>query len=247
MMVQLGWHWIFEAWEIEPVALDDKRRLAALLNDLPATLSLTVVSEARFVDVGTAPRSTTGAVLLGESHFCLQSFPDLGVLRGDLFSCKEFEVATARACVAEHFANGGYAENFLSRGALAGEMIGARTPPRPSVGPAWAYLAMEVKAKDDCLLAPERLQRVADRLADDLGVELADRCCHRFVPVGFSLLCRGQPGHLAIHTWPEQRRATVDVSLLLPTLEERRPALEDALASEGLEVVGAWLNQEAGC
>jgi S-adenosylmethionine/arginine decarboxylase-like enzyme len=114
--VQLGWHWIFDGW-VDRIACDEQL-LVRILDEVPARLGLTRVSPPQVFAQEAA--SVAGIVLLAESHFSLHVFPARGLLHGDLFSCKAFEVSIARRCLEEFFAFRQLSEQVLDRGAERG-------------------------------------------------------------------------------------------------------------------------------
>jgi S-adenosylmethionine decarboxylase len=117
MGAQLGWHWIFDGSAGDDHLACDEQLLARVLEELPTRLELTLVSKPQVFAHRGNPESIAGIVLLAESHFSLHAFPDRGVVHGDLFSCKAFELAIARKCLDEFFHFRELTEQVLDRGA----------------------------------------------------------------------------------------------------------------------------------
>ena len=117
-MTQLGWHWIFDAWGVARATIDDVAALERILLVLPARLELTAVSRPQLFEQQGEPRSTAGIVLLAESHLSLHAFPDRGLLHGDLFSCKVFDVPFARRCLEELIGPCRLVDRVLDRGTM---------------------------------------------------------------------------------------------------------------------------------
>jgi S-adenosylmethionine decarboxylase len=88
--------------------------LARVLEEVPTRLELTLVSRPQIHRAN--PESIAGIVLLAESHFSLHVFPECGVVHGDLFSCKAFEIAIARKCLDEFFRFRHLSEQVIDRG-----------------------------------------------------------------------------------------------------------------------------------
>jgi S-adenosylmethionine decarboxylase len=109
----LGYHWLFDAWGIAWERLTDAR-IAHALRDVPAQLGLTVVSEPRVAS--REPEFVAGIVLLAQSHLSLHAFPDRGVLHADLFCCRAFDTAKARAILVELFSVPRFREALRERG-----------------------------------------------------------------------------------------------------------------------------------
>ncbi|MCA9639069.1 MAG: S-adenosylmethionine decarboxylase [Polyangiaceae bacterium] len=91
-MIELGWHWIVDAFDCDGAALADRGALLRLLTDVPQVLGLRVVGEPQ-VHIESAPEPLlVGLVLLAESHFSVHARPAQRVLHADLFSCVRFDV-----------------------------------------------------------------------------------------------------------------------------------------------------------
>lgn len=116
MIEQLGWHWVFDA-QANPELLADETRLRSVLRSLPAELGLRTVSEPQsFAHQDNDERSVAGIILIAESHLSLHAFADRGLLHGDLFSCKPFDVDKARALLSAHYGITAWNETVLDRG-----------------------------------------------------------------------------------------------------------------------------------
>jgi S-adenosylmethionine/arginine decarboxylase-like enzyme len=112
----LGLHWVADALGCDPSRLSCDGVRQALI-DLPLRLGLTAVgapilSEHR-VD---GALTVAGIVLLTESHASCHSFPDSGRAHVDVFSCKAFDVETARRYVLREFGASELRDSVLRRG-----------------------------------------------------------------------------------------------------------------------------------
>ena len=103
----------------------------------------------------------------------------------------------------------------------------------------WASIALTVESADAAALAnPTRIGALGAGIGARLGIDLPSIGMHRFSPRGVSCFRHGPAGRVAIHTWPEDGCATIDVWTSLERLE---PACEGLLAwlgrDQGLQVV----------
>ncbi len=112
----LGLHWVADAAGCDPDRLSREGVQEALI-DLPIRLGLIPLGRPSLSEdrVGGAT-AIAGVVLLGESHASCHSFPDDGALHLDLFSCKPFDVETARRYVLRHFGAAELRDSVLRRG-----------------------------------------------------------------------------------------------------------------------------------
>ncbi len=112
----LGLHWVADALGCDPARLGREGGREALI-DLPLRLGLTPLgapslSEHRIEGAITV----AGIVLLTESHASCHSFPDDGATHLDVFSCKPFDIETARRYVLRHFGAAELRDSVLRRG-----------------------------------------------------------------------------------------------------------------------------------
>lgn len=115
----LGHHWMLDAFDCAAHRLGDLALVRDVLTGLPARLGLTVVGE---VQLFAPPESeaVAGLVLLSESHFSLHLFPGSGRAHADLFSCRPFDVAAARAFLEDRLGFARAEEVLLRRGGAPG-------------------------------------------------------------------------------------------------------------------------------
>jgi S-adenosylmethionine/arginine decarboxylase-like enzyme len=116
MGAQLGWHWIFDGWAVDDHIACDEPLLLRVLEELPKRLELALVARPQVFANPGSPASIAGIVLLAESHFSLHAVPERGVLHGDLFSCKPFELTVARRCLQEFFSFRQLSDQLIDRG-----------------------------------------------------------------------------------------------------------------------------------
>jgi S-adenosylmethionine decarboxylase len=115
-MERIGCHWIFDGYGAEAARLDDEALLRQALEGLPDLLGLRKVAPAQsFRHEAGRERTVAGIVLLAESHLSLHAFPAQGVVHGDLFSCKPFDVEGARGYLTRVFGLRGFHEELLER------------------------------------------------------------------------------------------------------------------------------------
>jgi S-adenosylmethionine/arginine decarboxylase-like enzyme len=121
----LGCHWIFDAFGC-PRELLSVAVVRSTLTELPGLLALTTVSEAQVFTHRDGEANVVGIILLAESHFSLHVFPRRGVVHGDLFSCKPYDIAAARAAISDRFRSSDIDEEVLERHAPGPPSSGGR-------------------------------------------------------------------------------------------------------------------------
>jgi hypothetical protein len=103
----------------------------------------------------------------------------------------------------------------------------------------WTLLALDVEADAPAAICDEAVADLLSWLSARLG--FADARCriyHAFSPQGLSDVCWSERGRIAIHTWPEWRRATIDVWAPSADLARWLEEVEPVLAGRyGLRVV----------
>ncbi len=109
----LGVHWLFDG-SGDPALLAREPLLRRALIELPELLGMTRVSEPQLT---ANPRdgALAGIVLIAESHLSLHLLPSAGALHGDLFSCRPFELGTAREYLRALYGLGELAEQQVQR------------------------------------------------------------------------------------------------------------------------------------
>lgn len=120
-MIELGWHWIVDAFDCDAAALADRRVLARLLVELPEALGLRSVGEPQVhVEAGPEPL-LVGLVLLAESHFSIHARPANRVLHADLFSCVRFDVERCLLKLQQAYGFREHRAHFFERSLPGGE------------------------------------------------------------------------------------------------------------------------------
>lgn len=131
----LGTHWIFDGQGV-PAARLEEAPLRRALDELPALLGLSKVCPPQTFHHGEhGQRTVAGIVLLSESHFSLHAFPAQGLVHGDLFSCKRFDVDVARRFLRQFFSLELFHEHTLERRAPSQGHLGLSLDggPRPGL------------------------------------------------------------------------------------------------------------------
>src|ERR1700742_1990061 len=112
----LGLHWVADAMGCDPRKLSQDGVREALI-ELPLRLSLTPVSSPSLSEHRLEGALTVaGVVLPTESPASCPAFPDDGVVPLDVFSCKPFDVESARRYVLKHFGAAELRDSVLRRG-----------------------------------------------------------------------------------------------------------------------------------
>jgi hypothetical protein len=106
----------------------------------------------------------------------------------------------------------------------------------------WTLLALDVEADAPAAIGDEAVADLLSWLAELLGFAgTTRRINHAFSPQGLSDVCWGARGRIAIHTWPEWGRATVDIWAPDADVVRHLDDLVPLLASRyGLRVVAVW-------
>lgn len=83
-MNHLGVHWTSELYGCDPELLDDVDRIGRYMLEAARVAGATIVSSSfhRF-----APQGVSGVVVIAESHLAIHTWPELGYVALDVFSC----------------------------------------------------------------------------------------------------------------------------------------------------------------
>jgi len=114
-----GPHLIMEASGCNYGKLTDIRLLTNLLDKLPEKMGMTkVMPPYVFEYKGEVPDDwgLSGIVIIAESHLAFHTFPDKGFVTVDIFSCKDFDVATAVKEIVDTFEPENWDEQLIMRG-----------------------------------------------------------------------------------------------------------------------------------
>lgn len=106
----------------------------------------------------------------------------------------------------------------------------------------WTLVALDVEADAPAAICDAAVAELVAWLAGLLGFsDTARRINHVFSPQGLSDVCWSERGRVAVHTWPEWGRATIDVWAPSADVLRRLDGVEPILASRyGLRVVRRW-------
>ena len=80
----MGTHWLFDFAGCDRAVIDDEAAVRRALVEAAGIAGATIVAEVfhRF-----SPQGVTGVLVLAESHLAAHSWPELGSVAVDLFSC----------------------------------------------------------------------------------------------------------------------------------------------------------------
>lgn len=94
------------------------------------------------------------------------------------------------------------------------------------------HLVLDLFGCDGGLLDdPPYLQTLLTRAATEAGAHVLTVSSHHFEPHGSTMVLLLAESHLAIHTWPEERFAAMDIFTCGDTM---RPEVAAAIVAEGL-------------
>jgi len=101
-----GPHLMLDLAECNPDILNDLDACFNLLNDLPGKIGMTKITQPYvFRYNGQIPEDAgiTGVTIIAESHISLHTYPHKNFVFVDLFSCKPFDVESAKSYVIQFF------------------------------------------------------------------------------------------------------------------------------------------------
>ncbi|WP_161606135.1 adenosylmethionine decarboxylase [Microlunatus speluncae] len=94
------------------------------------------------------------------------------------------------------------------------------------------HLVLDLFGCDPGLLDnPTSLRSLLTRAATEAGAHVLEVSSHRFEPHGVTMVLLLAESHLAIHTWPEERFAAMDIFTCGDTM---RPEAAAEIVAEGL-------------
>ena len=99
-------HLVVDGYGAAPDKLRDMDLIRKFLDKYPATIGMTKISPPQVhIYHGQVPKDwgVSGFVLIAESHISIHTFPDRGYINIDIFSCKEFNVASSLSDVQADF------------------------------------------------------------------------------------------------------------------------------------------------
>ncbi len=65
--------------------------------------------------------------------------------------------------------------------------------------------------KSNHLNSIEKIHYTFDKICNDLGFTILNRCHHQFTPQGITSIYLLSESHISIHTWPEKTAGFIDV------------------------------------
>lgn len=118
-----GMHLMLDAYESDPVRLDDMKLVFKFLDTAPEVVGMHKISSPIVVNAdesakGKDPGGITGFVLIAESHISIHTFPKRGFFTLDVYSCNNFEdqVDKLMAYIKETFGYGEHELQIVRRG-----------------------------------------------------------------------------------------------------------------------------------
>ena len=96
-----GLHFMLDAYGVEAKKLADMKLIYKFLNKLPEIIKMRKLGLPSVIDVGASgkgkdPGGISGFIMIAESHISIHTFPDKGTAFIDIFSCRSFDVESAR-------------------------------------------------------------------------------------------------------------------------------------------------------
>ncbi|PIN80235.1 adenosylmethionine decarboxylase [Candidatus Woesearchaeota archaeon CG10_big_fil_rev_8_21_14_0_10_34_8] len=115
-----GPHLMLDLAECEVRALENLDLIFDILNQLPGKIGMTKITQPYvFKYHGVVPEDwgITGTVIIAESHISIHTFPEKRYVFVDLFSCKNFDVKTAKKYLVKIFKSKKPVIHEVNRGA----------------------------------------------------------------------------------------------------------------------------------
>jgi S-adenosylmethionine decarboxylase len=127
-MLGFGPHLVFDGYRCRRPRLDDLASLYRLLDELPDRIHMTKIMPPyvfRHAEMGRRAAGLSGFVLIAESHISVHTFPAVGFVNADIFSCERFDVEDALAALRQAFDPRRVEWKLLDRGREFPKRIGA--------------------------------------------------------------------------------------------------------------------------
>jgi len=97
-MITLRFHYIFDAWGLDPKFLNSKRLVTSLLEDIAKICKMNIIGGPLVVKPPAyTPPGVSGFCIIDFSHISIHTFSERGEVCVDVFSCKSFEPEEVKA------------------------------------------------------------------------------------------------------------------------------------------------------
>jgi S-adenosylmethionine decarboxylase len=119
-------HLIIDGYGRNTELLNNEEFIYKFLDEYPAAINMTKISEPRIVRYTEGPVEDwgiSGFVFIAESHICIHTFVEQGFVNVDVFSCKDFDADLAIKDIKERLELGELRIHLLNRDA---ESLAAR-------------------------------------------------------------------------------------------------------------------------
>lgn len=115
----IGPHLMLDTYGCEREKLENMGVVASILDELPSVIDMTKLMPpyvfkypARWRKIG----GVSGVILVAEGHISIHTFPKMGYLSLDIFSCNDFNVDCATEFIVTKFKVSRYAKKLVTRG-----------------------------------------------------------------------------------------------------------------------------------
>ncbi len=125
-MPTIGSHWILEMYDCPAEVINDLEHVRTAVRDAAKAARSTLLHESAH---SFEPQGVTALALLAESHISVHTWPELGYVAADIFTCGE-HARPEQACVhlARALESGHHEVQHLERGVAAPAARPARAP-----------------------------------------------------------------------------------------------------------------------
>jgi S-adenosylmethionine decarboxylase len=118
--ITFGQHLTLDAYECDPDALDNKKLITRVLDELPGLIKMHKISKPIVVCAGANdkkdPGGISGFVMIAESHISIHTFPRKMFFTMDVYSCNMFSVRTCEQYLSRIFKYKKLEKHVIKRG-----------------------------------------------------------------------------------------------------------------------------------
>ena len=116
----MGLHLIIDGYDCHSELLSDRDALLCWLSGLPARIGMSVLMPAAVARIEVPAcrpgwEGLSGVVVICESHIAVHTWPALGEIQADVYSCRAFDAEKVLAHIVHDFGIGDYDAQLIER------------------------------------------------------------------------------------------------------------------------------------